>query len=356
MRFGIFLQPVHHPTENPTLALERDLELIAHLDRLGYDEAWVGEHHSTGWENIAAPDVFIAAAAERTKTIRLGTGVVQLGLHHPLIALDRAIFLDHLTRGRSMFGVGVGGGLPSDLKVFGLSPEDAGRRLADSLDVMERLLFEEEPVSEKTDWFELHEAVLQISPYTKPHMPMAVASTNPRNIETMGRLGGTVLAGPVPGKVDEIYSHLQRGAEQAGRSASRDQIVLSYAMHVAEDRDEAIESFKRGAITEHYELNVAVNGRPRPPGDPEQWYSGYVKQNMIGSVEDVTDKIDGLIEETGGFGGILFTSRDWPGTGPALRSWEIFARQVAPVFGGHTESQHRAARAAAAHNLVMPGD
>ncbi len=350
MRFGLFLQPVHHVSEHPTLALERDLDLITHLDELGYDEAWIGEHHSTGWENIAAPEVVIAAAAERTKHIMLGTGVVQLGLHHPLVALDRAILLDHLTRGRSMFGVGVGGGLPSDLKVFGLTPEEAGRRLGESLEVMERLLAGEEPVTVRSDWFELHEAVLQIRPYSRPHMPFAVASTNPANIEVMGRLGGTVLSGPVPERVPEILEHLQRGARDAGVTASRSQIVLSYAMHLAEDRDEAIEAFRQGAITEQYDFNVTVNGRPRPDGHPDDWYKGFVEKNLIGTPADAVEKIREMEESSGGFGGILFTSRDWAGQEASKRSWELFARQVAPQFQGHVTQQATAATVAARHN------
>ena len=78
MKFGIFLAPFHWKDENPTLSLQRDLELVEYLDHLGYDEAWIGEHHSAGWEIIASPEVFIAAAAERTKHIRLGTGVTSL--------------------------------------------------------------------------------------------------------------------------------------------------------------------------------------------------------------------------------------------------------------------------------------
>ena len=104
MRFGVFLAPYHAPGQNPTLALERDLELIELLDRLGYDEAWVGEHHSTGWETIASPELFLAVAAERTRHIRLGTGVVSLPYHHPLMVADRIVLLDHLTRGRVMLG------------------------------------------------------------------------------------------------------------------------------------------------------------------------------------------------------------------------------------------------------------
>jgi len=120
MRFGLFMQPLHHPRENPTLALERDLQLLEHLDSLGFDEAWIGEHHSTGWETISSPEIFIAAAAARTRFIRLGTGIIPLAIHHPFHVVDRVILLDHLTRGRTMLGVGVGGGLPSDLYLFGV--------------------------------------------------------------------------------------------------------------------------------------------------------------------------------------------------------------------------------------------
>ena len=108
LRFGIFMAPFHPNGQNPTLALERDLELVEHLDRLGFDEAWIGEHHSAGYEIIASPELFIAAAAERTKHIRLGTGVVSLPYHHPFMMAQRIVQLDHITRGRVMLGVGPG--------------------------------------------------------------------------------------------------------------------------------------------------------------------------------------------------------------------------------------------------------
>src|SRR3970040_1289022 len=106
MRFGIFLAPVHPVTKDPNLALHRDLELVEWLDRLGYDEAWIGEHHSAGYEIIASPELFIAAAAERTRHIRLGTGVVSLPYHHPLMVADRIVLRDQLTRGAVNLGVG----------------------------------------------------------------------------------------------------------------------------------------------------------------------------------------------------------------------------------------------------------
>src|SRR2546428_12831907 len=106
MKFGIFLAPSHRLGENPTLALGRDMELIEWMDYLGYDEVWIGEHHSAGWELIASPEIFIAAAAERTRHIMLGSGVTSLPYHHPLLVAQRVVQLDHMTRGRSMLGCG----------------------------------------------------------------------------------------------------------------------------------------------------------------------------------------------------------------------------------------------------------
>ena len=105
MKFGIFMGPFHASNENPTLSIERDLELIEFLDYLGFDEAWIGDHHSGGWEIISSPEVFIATAAERTKHIKLGTGVSSLPYHHPLILINRMILLDHITRGRTMLSL-----------------------------------------------------------------------------------------------------------------------------------------------------------------------------------------------------------------------------------------------------------
>jgi len=230
------------PNGAPTVALESDLDLIRLLDILGYDKAWIGEHHSTGWENIGSPEVFIAAAAQGTRHIRLGTGVIQLGLHNPLVLLDRMILLDHLTRGRAMFGIGVGGGLPSDLKVFGLDRAKAGERFEQSIGTILRLLSSDKPIDEKTDWFELHNAALQLQPYSKPHMRVAVASTDPRNLEPMGRLGGQVLTGPIPERVPEMVKHLKRGVK---RGRPRRFIPADNALRSSSTRARSIESATR---------------------------------------------------------------------------------------------------------------
>src|SRR6266545_7096266 len=157
MKFGIFLAPFHRVGENPTLALARDMELIEWLDHLGYDEAWIGEHHSAGWELIADPTLVIAACAERTRNIRLGSGVTSLPYHHPLMVAQRFVQLDHMTKGRAMLGVGPGA-LVSDAYMMGLEPVNQRRRMDESLGAIIALLEGKEPVTLKTDWFELKEA------------------------------------------------------------------------------------------------------------------------------------------------------------------------------------------------------
>ena len=126
LRHGIFLPPFHPNEENPTQCLERDLELMAWLDKLGFHEAWIGEHHSAGFEIISSPEIFIAFAAERTRNIRFGTGVISLPYHHPMMVADRIVQLDHMTRGRIMFGAGPGL-LASDANHDGHRPVDPAR-------------------------------------------------------------------------------------------------------------------------------------------------------------------------------------------------------------------------------------
>ena len=192
MRNGIFLAPFHPLDQDPTEALHRDLELIENLDRLGYEEAWIGEHHSAGFEIIASPEVFIAAAAERTKKIRLGTGVVSLPYHNPLMTANRIIQLDHQTRGRVMFGVGPGL-LPSDAMMLGINPMTQRDRMLEGIQVIMRL-FNGEVVTEKSDWYNLVNARAHLLPYTKPHPEIAVASAvSPSGGRAAGKYGFGML-------------------------------------------------------------------------------------------------------------------------------------------------------------------
>ena len=165
-RFGVFIAPYHDPAGNPSVQIRRDLDLVKLLDDLGYDEAWFGEHHSGAYETIASPELMIAAAAERTTRIRLGTGVNSLSYHHPYILADRIMQLDHMTRGRAMLGMGPGQ-LPSDAFMMGIDPRRQRDMMVESAEVIVRLL-RGEVVSRETDWFRLDNARLQLRPYSIP--------------------------------------------------------------------------------------------------------------------------------------------------------------------------------------------
>lgn len=355
MHFGVFMQPVHAPNENPTLALERDLELLEHLDRLGFDEAWIGEHHSTGWETIASPAVFIATAAGRTRHIRLGSGVVPLPLHHPLLVAGEYTLLDHLTRGRVMLGMGPGGGLPSDPLVFGLDPKQQPKRFLEALDAIMRLLTEVEPLSIRTDGFELRDAVLQLRSYTHPHLPVAlVTGTNPDSLERIGRYGARWLVGTPPEYFEEAWEVVERGAQAAGREADRHVAAIPITVHLADTRQAALDAVREGAARERYEFSTPVTGAPLPPVPREMWIEHLAERPnvIIGTPDDAIAKIRAL-REASGVGGVLLTAKEWASREATWRSYELFARYVMPAFQGSLVGL-RAAEAAAKGLVAQP--
>ena len=244
LRSGIFLAPFHNHDENPTLSMERDLELLEHLDRLNYHEAWIGEHHSGGFELIACPEMFIAAAAQRTRHIRLGTGVVSLPYHNPFMLADRMVQLDHMTRGRAMFGVGPGALVHDALKI-GIDPGDQRQMMDESFDVIIRLL-RGEIVNKKTDWFNMTDAQLQLRPYTRPTMELAVAAArSPSGSVLAGKYGVGMLSigGTSPMAMERAHraigaSTRRPRAPTAIRPNRKDWRVVGL-FHIAETREQA---------------------------------------------------------------------------------------------------------------------
>ena len=250
LRFGAFLAPFHPLDENPTLAIERDLDLAQHMDKLGYDELWVGEHHSAGYEIIASPEIFIATAAERTRHIRLGTGVASLPYHHPLMLAERINQLDHVTRGRVMFGVGPGA-LPSDATMMGIDIASQRDRMDEALDVLVPLLHGE-TVTAKTDWFTLNKARLHLGPYTRPAVEMAVASQiSPTGARAAGRHGAGLLSigATTAGGFNALASNwaiCEEMARASGKTVDRSKWRLVGPLHVAATREQAREDVRFG--------------------------------------------------------------------------------------------------------------
>jgi limonene 1,2-monooxygenase len=347
LKFGIFLAPFHPVGQNPTLALERDLDLIVHLDRLGFDEAWIGEHHSAGYEIIASPEVFIAIAAERTKHIRLGTGVNSLPYHHPLMLTDRLVLLDHLTRGRVMLGVGPGA-LPSDAFMMGIPVAEQRDRMEEALEAILLLLRSDEPVTMKTDWFTLDDARLNLRPYTYPHFDIAVASQiSPAGSRAAGRFGTGLLSIGATNQqgFDLLGYHWQIAEERAaqfGTSVERRDWRLVGPVHIADTREQAYADVQFGleAWVDYFQRVAALPIAPDTSSADEMAdainKSGFA---VIGTPDDAIAQIQRLWDQSdGGFGTFLVMAHDWADTEATRRSYELLARYVFPAFQGSAES------------------
>ena len=337
LRFGIFLAPFHPLNEDPTAAMDRDMELLEHLDHLGYDEAWIGEHHSGGFEIIASPELFIAAAAERTRHIRLGTGVVSLPYHHPFMTADRLVQLDHMTKGRAMYGVGPGA-LVGDAFRMGIDPHTQRPRMDEALDVIVRLL-DGETVTAKTDWFEMREARLQLPCYTKPRMEMAVAcARSPVGALAAGRHGLGMLS--IGGTSDEaMVAHrsnwelLDTTARENGKPVTRDMWRVVSLAHVAESREKARENVEFG-LHQFAKYFREIATFPIVPADIDDPYTFLTEGRMavIGTPDDAIEYIERLLEGSGGFGAFLELAHNWADFAATKRHYELMARYVIPHF------------------------
>ncbi|TVQ56648.1 MAG: LLM class flavin-dependent oxidoreductase [Rhodobacteraceae bacterium] len=345
LRFGIFLAPFHKPGINPTLALEQDLELIRWLDRCGYDEAWVGEHHSAGSEIIASPEIFIGVAAERTKHIKLGTGVVSLSYHNPLWVAERIVMLDHLTRGRVMLGVGPGA-LPTDARMIGIEPTQTRQLLEDSLGVIVKLLRSEEPVTFRNDRWDLREARLHLRPYSNPLFDICAAGVaSPAGPRLAGKhglgllsIGATTAAG-----FDALALHwdvMEAEATEAGHTVDRSKWRLVGLVHIAETMEQARRDVAYGMEQWfHYFQAVAAFPQMAVPGDNLDEMIAFVNESgfgAIGTPDMAVAQIERLMAQSnGGFGAYLMLAHNWANPEATHRSYELIARHVMPHFQGH---------------------
>jgi limonene 1,2-monooxygenase len=354
MRFGIFLAPFHASSQNPTLALERDLDLMQQLDRLGYDEAWIGEHHSCGHEIIAEPLIFMGVAAERTRHIKLGTGVLSMPYHHPLWVADRLILLDHLTRGRVMLGVGPGA-LPTDAAMIGIEPADQRQLLEDSMDILMHLLRSDEPLTVKVGTHTLVEAKTQLRPFSEDlHVAVAaIASPSGPRIAGKHGLGLLSIGATMAIGADVLALHwdvMEERAAAFGTSVDRRDWRLVGPMHIAETKEQAMKEVEFG-IDDWFDYLQKVAAAPQfcPLGDTLRERINWVNETgvgVIGTPDDAVAQIENLQKQSGGAGTYLMMAHDWANWENTKKHYELFARYVMPNFQGSTigtiDSENRA--------------
>lgn len=346
MKFGTFIPPIQSPTQDPTLAFERVLEQVEWCDKIGIDEAWFGEHHNGGWELISCPDIFIAVAAERTKHIKLATGVTTLPYHHPFQVAERMVTLDHLTRGRVIFGVGPGS-LAWDAHVFGLDYGQNRRKLGEGLDAIMHLLTSDEPLTVETDWFTLRDAQLHLKPYTYPHFEVTTAGTaspsGPRQAGKHGISLLTIAASSASGfeALRDTWEIVETEAKAHGKTVDRSNWRLVSFFHLAETEEQARKDMRYGLtevlaylsvttpltkdLTDIYDLDRTID---------ELNASGLM---VIGTPEMMIEHLKAFEKQTGGFGGFLGFGTEMADREATLHSLELLMRDVAPVFQGRTE-------------------
>lgn len=345
INFGAFLAP-HHPIgEHPMLQFQRDLDLVEHLDRLGYNEFWCGEHHSTGWETIASPEMFLAAAGQRSHRIKLGTGVVSLPYHHPYNVAQRMVQLDHMTGGRAIFGSGPGA-LPSDAYTLGIDPMTQRDRQDEAIGVIKRLMKGEARFDHESEWFTLKNAALQLLPLQEDMEFVVASMISPSGMTLAGKYGaGALSIGSMSTaglqSLPLQWSFAQDSAEKHGQSVDRSNWRIVMNFHIAETREQAREEAKHGLMRWHNEYTVGTLMRPgaeiyeSPDEAVDAMAFGDNAAIVIGTPDDLIDSIRKMYELTGGFGTVIGFVHDWCTPEQNFRSWDRVARYVVPEINGY---------------------
>jgi len=341
IKFGAFLAP-HHPIgENPVLQYRRDLDLVEKLDELGFEEFWCGEHHSTGWEVIPSPEMFLAAAGERTHRIKLGTGVVSLPYHHPYHVAQRMVQLDYMTNGRAILGTGPGA-LASDAHMLGIDPMVLRDRQDEGIAVVRRLLAGERFTYE-CEWFNMYDAKLQLLPL-QDEIPQAVASMiSPSGMTLAGKYGMGILSiGSMStaglAALPLQWSFAEESAAKHGQTMDRANWRIVMNWHIAETREQARVEAMNGLHRWHTEYTVGTLQRVGAEvwDTPEQTLDAMVEAGsvIIGTPDDLTQAIRDMYELCGGFGTVIGFVNDFAHPEAISRSWDMVARYVLPEVNG----------------------
>lgn len=346
MKFGSFIAPHFPSDEHPTLAIEEDMDRVVWLEKMGFDEAWIGEHHSGGWEINGSPELFAAAVSQRTRDIKLGMGVVSLPYHNPFMVADRIRQLDHITKGRVILGMGPGS-LPSDAYMIGVPVSESRDRMEEAIEPIVRLL-NGEVVSAKSSWFNLQEAMLQLDSYNDDGVEIVAASqVSPTGALAAGKHGLSMISigATSTGGFNALAKNWEIAEEAAaehGQKVHRQNWRLVGPVHIAETREKARENVRYGLERWlNYMSKVAALPLAPPAGvDPIDFIieSGF---GVIGSPDDFVAQMERLTEQSGGFGTFLSLDQHWADWAETRRSYELIGRFAIPKVNRLNDSRHR---------------
>jgi len=371
MKLGAFMMPSHPPERAIGAGIDYDLAQLRLLDELGFREAWIGEHFTAPWEPCPAPDLLIAQALRETERIALAPGAHLLPYHHPIELAHRVAYLDHMARGRYMLGVGISA-LPGDLLLYDMDAEggENRRRTLESLEIMLRLWQEGEFDFDGEFWnvrrpktaasraqraegerrpSGLDFLGVHLKPYQTPHPPIGIAglSAGSKTLELAGERGFLPLSISLnPAHTASHWDSVLRGAARTGRVPDRREWRLVREVYIAETDARAREYARDGAMGRcwgEYLLPFYVgNGMgahfKSDPSEPDSILDVeyLVDRNwLVGSPATVTEKLQQLQHDTGGFGALLVVLYDFSGE---QERWEeslrLLVEEVAPKVAG----------------------
>ena len=357
MRLGFFTMPLHPAHRAPSQTLQEDREAVILADQLGFYDAFVGEHLTEKSENVTNSFIFLASLVHATREIRLGTGTSNLSHSHPVLIASHAAMLDHMARGRFIFGVSPGA-LRSDAEALGLLGEDSNRRFADAIDVI-LAIWERDPpydIDFPGNRFKVTTATTRIpeidrgelyKPYQKPRPEIVgtVVAPGSRGVIAMGERdfhplsANFLLAQWLPSH----WNNYAAGKRKAGRTADPADWRIARTVFVADDEKVALRYGRQDASSpyRHYwrmmGKKMRFSGRQivfktHPDQDDAELTDDYLVERLVlcGTVNSVVDQILALREQAGDFGEIVYAGMDWVDPELARRSMELMATEVMP--------------------------
>lgn len=352
-KLGFFIQPVHPPSRTYADVLREDREAVVLADRLGYREAFIGEHLVDAAETITSSLAFIASLADSCPSITFGTGVLPLANYHPAMAAAQVSMVDHLVQGR--FVLGVGPGVAGDAEAIGDASVDRHRKMQEALEHMRRLWSEEPPYRIEGEFYRTSTersfnpdigVGVAIRPLQRPHPPIAITSIRPdgRGPHAAGARGWSGISATYIGAYAvraQIESYLE-GRRSAGLTADASGWRVARSIFVADDEATA----RRYARCEdgahgfyfHVMRTKLAKGRLLDvmrdfPEQPESELSPkrcLERLVIAGTPESVAEQILAFRDRVGAFGTLLYTGHDWVDPALARRSMHLMANEVWP--------------------------
>ena len=360
LKYGMFLMPIHNPAKSKSQCYDEDLELISLCEQWGFEEAWVGEHHTSSYKNIVMPEIFLGKAFGLTKKIRLGPAPVCLQFHNPAQVACRLAFLDHLSKGRLNLCFGAGA-VDSDLEMHAVDPKNSGAMVAESIDMILKLWSEQPPQEIKGNFwnYRLKDTVIPEMgtgvvprPLQLPHPPIAMPCMR-RGSETV-RLAGIRGFQPFSHHMlhrEVLKNHWEtylEGAQHSGHQALLKDWKVALNIFVADSTQEARYLARNNTVcwqinyilelTNRYAGELSLFHRNPEMNDADCNLDYFMNEVVIvGNPTEVTRQILQLREEVGPFGTLVLVAHDWDDKKRHIHSLELFSQEVMPALNQAAE-------------------